>query len=140
MGSCSETVELQEQDWAFIPGPETDPPGNSLELHEIVEYAPERIAEVFLSYPGMRLVHPPEPTWWEWKARWEEQDRFIELEMSLFETEPVTWGGSGIRAHCTVQDVLKLWQAVKERCPAVWLHNSECAIHTPESFERLFAH
>jgi hypothetical protein len=129
---------LELREWSFIPGPLTRPPESSLELHDLVGYAPESVAEAFLSYPGMQLLHPADPSWWEWKARWGRDERFIELDMSLFETEPVTWGGSTITAHCSLDDLMRLWEAVRTRCQAVWLHNGDCEIHTPDSLRRLF--
>lgn len=125
--------------WSFIPGPLKNPPPDSQSLYDIVEYPPAVVADTFLSVPGMTFLQGADPSWWEWKARWETADRFIELDMSLFESEPPAWGGSAIASRCTADDLLSLWRAMRARCPAVWLHNSACEIVTPEEFSRRFA-
>src|SRR5262245_21889119 len=125
-------------DWSLIPGPERDPPTSSLALSEIVEYPLETIAAALLSFPGMKVEHPAKPTWWDWIARWKKEDSFIEFGMTLFETEPVSWGGSSVKGQCTLDDFMQLWNVVRKRCPGVWMHNEECEIHTPESFTKLF--
>jgi hypothetical protein len=124
--------------WSFIPGPRTipTPPISSLSLQEIASYMPWAIAEFFLSYPGFRLLHPAEPSWWQWKAAWESATGFISVNMTLFDNPERSWGGSDLKALCQVDDLLELWRKMRERFPAVWLHNTDCEIHTPESFQR----
>jgi hypothetical protein len=125
-------------EWSFIPGPEWNPPDSSLNLQDLVEYPPASIAEVILTYPGMVLQNAGEPTWWDWLANWHDGEETIDIGMSLFETEPESWGGSPLRGHCPAERLLSLWKAIREKFPAVWLHNNECEIHTPESFSELF--
>src|SRR5262245_26450250 len=109
-------------DWSFIPGPELDPPGDSLHLQDVTEYPPQDIAAAILSIPGMRIQNPGEPTWWEWSARWQDGDEVIDVGMSLLngeevldvgasllETEPVSWGGSSLQGACSAQRLLSLW-------------------------------
>lgn len=123
--------------WAFITGPLRDPPDSSINLHDMVDYPPDLVAGAFLACDGIVPVHPAEPSWWEWRAAWRGGDRHIDLDMTLLnDTEPLIWGGSTITARCRVEDLTALWTAVRERCPAVWLHSPDCEIFTPESFMR----
>lgn len=124
--------------WAFIPGPRSipTPPISSVSLQEIATYEPRAIAEFFLSYPGFRLLHPAEPSWWQWRAAWESTTDFISVNITLFDDPEQSWGGSYLEALCQLDDVLELWRKMRERFPAVWLHNAACEIHTPESFRR----
>lgn len=126
-------------EWSFIPGPKWDPPDSSLNLHDLIEYPPRDIAVAILAFPGMTVQHPGEPTWWDWLARWHHGEETIDVGMSLFETEPPSWGGSPLQGRCSVQRLLSLWESIREKFPAVWLHNNDCEIHTPESFRRLFS-
>jgi hypothetical protein len=132
---------LTLEGWAFIPGPRhiADPPGNSIDLHDVASYDPGEVADSLLTYPGCRLLHPASPTWWEWRAEWTDGDRFIALGMSLFETAPPTWGGSEVEALCRLEDIMGLWFSLRSRFSAAWLHNAACEVHTPESFCRSFA-
>lgn len=124
--------------WSLIPGPIENPPLDSLALHDIVRYAPEQIAATFLNYPGMRLVHDPTPSWWEWSASWKNGSQHIEIAMSLFDDEE-EWGGSPLRGQCEVASIIALWSFVCSRLPGIWMHNDACEIHTPETFVNLFA-
>ena len=121
-------------DWCLIPGPAENPPSSSVALDHCVDYAPDIVASTFLAFPGMRLVHDANPSWWDWKACWQAGGELIEVDMSLFETDPPTWGGSLIRGYCQLDEFLAFVHHVRHRLPGVWLHNSECEIHSPESF------
>lgn len=127
-------------DWDLSPGPLTNPPKYSFDLNHSVDYPPEVVADATLNFPGMRLVHEAEPTWWEWVARWERDQRWIEVGFSLSEPpepdEPC-WQGSGLRGACELPDILGLWFTIRSTVPACWMHNSNCEIHSPESFAEL---
>lgn len=123
--------------WALIPGPLSDPPASSVGLDDIEQYRPEVVAEAILAFPGMRLQHPAEPTWWDLLARWDESDRWIEVGFTLFDIEPPAWGGSVLDGRCELADILGFWAMVRGRVPACWMHNTHCEMHTPESFERV---
>lgn len=125
-------------DWFFIPGPTEHPPDSSLDLKELVEYSPGEIAETILSFLGMILQNPGRPSWWDWLARWHLEGESIDVGMSLFETEPESWGGSPLLGRCSANHLLFLWESIREKFPAVWLHNNECEIHTPNSFRQLY--
>ena len=127
-------------DLCFVSGPlELTEPAYSFDIIDAVEYPPGDIAIAFLEVPGCRLVHPGEPSWYDWKARWESGGRFIEVDMSLYDVEPVMWGGSGINMNCTPVDLLMFWESVRSRCQAVWLCDTECRLYSPERFRELYA-
>ena len=128
---------MELEGWSFIPGPLSDPPASSVILQEITEYAPADIADAILGYPGTRLVHPDSPSWWEWKASWEDGNGRIDLNLTLFEIEPPAWGGSQLTAFCGRRDVLALWMHLRASHPAIWLHGPDCSIYTPEAFLEL---
>jgi len=132
-------IQLADDVWAFIPGPREipDPPASSVTLQDVATYPPKAIARALLAYPGFGLVHAAEPSWWQWRARWERGRSFLLVGMTLFETDPVAWGGSPVSGACEINDLLSLWHALRGQFPAVWLHNNACEVHTPESFAHL---
>jgi hypothetical protein len=129
-------IQLADSDWAFIPGPREipDPPASSVTLQDVAVFPPDAVAQAFLAYPGFSLVDKPDRSWWQWQARWERGQSFLLVGMTLFETDPIAWGGSPVSGTCELDDLLALWRALRGRFPAVWLHNSSCEIHTPDSF------
>jgi hypothetical protein len=123
--------------WSFIPGPEKlEEPTYSTALCEIAIYPPDSIAAAILDFRDTQLLHAAEPPWWDWRARWEEDDRFIVLDMTLFELESgqISWGGSGLITDCLISDVLALWKVLRRPHPCVWLHSPECRVYTEVSF------
>src|SRR5437879_3306053 len=104
-------------DWSFIPGPLENPPGSSLDARDLVEYPPEVVAEAILAFPNMRVEQSADGNWWQWLATWSLGERRIDVGMTLFETEPVSWGGSPLQGDCEVADILGLWEVVRRRCP-----------------------
>ena len=127
--------------WAFVPGPAvaTVVPFSSTDVYDIATYAISAVAGAFLEIPGFRLVHPPMPTWYEWEARWERDNRALALRMSQFEDPNHSWGGSEFSAVCEPFDILAILRAIHQKFPRVWLHNAECEVHSPDSFSRLYA-
>ena len=125
------------QSWSLIPGPASNPPASSLALDDVIHHSPQTVADAILAFPGMVLVHSPDSTWWEWAARWEDGTRWIEVTMTLFDSDPPAWGGSDSRGECDLQDILHLWGHLTSAVPSCWMHNADCDIHTPESFARL---
>lgn len=123
--------------WDLTPGPLKDPPPSSVSLQHMEDYPPEIVADAILNFPGIRLLHPAEPSWWEWVARWERESRWIEVGFTLFETDPPYWGGSGLRGRCELPDILGLWFTIRNTVPGCWMHNIDCEIHSPESFAKL---
>jgi hypothetical protein len=132
-------IQLPDNYWAFVPGPSEiqDPPESSVDLQEVAMYPPDTVAQAFLGYPGFMLLHDAVPSWWQWRAGWERGRSSLVVEMTLFETDPIAWGGSGVSGYCTLEELLALWHALREQFSAMWLHNGDCEIHTPESFMRL---
>ena len=131
--------QTREQ-WSFIPGPaELAQPMNSQDLQDIEEISPAAIADSVLSFPGVRLLHPATPSWWQWRARWESGSDFIEVGMTLFEDEALSWGGSSITADCSLDDIEKFWSHLRSRHRGVWLHDPDCIIHTHDSLRHTAA-
>jgi hypothetical protein len=123
------------EDWSIIPGPaQLSQPMNSQDLQEVATYSAAEIAESLLGFPGMRLVHASTPSWWEWRARWKSGRDFIEVGMTLFDDELQSWGGSPLRADCAIDAITALWSYLLSRHRGVWLHDSDCWVHTKDSF------
>ena len=108
-------------------------PTNSQWAPEIAEHSPESLALAILAFPNVRVLHPAEPTWWEWKAEWRSDGRSITMNMTLFE-EPEFWGGSEIVVDCLAGDFLELWSFLQARLSGIWLHDPDCVMHTQGSF------
>jgi hypothetical protein len=147
MPSEVEGVEpLDLCDFAFVIGPrELSEPAFSFDMDRTEVYTPEEIADAILAAPGFELVHSASPTWSDWKARWQDADRFIELDMLACPIDPdyrpgiaVAWGGSCLTANCLLGDLLELWVAIRAKCPGVWLHGGDCRLYSPESFATAF--
>jgi len=125
--------------WALIPGPlDTSEPMNSCDLREQVEYAPEEIAKALLIYPGMRLLNDADPTWWDWKARWEGDTGFIGVNVTLMGWNDKLWGGSELSVDCSPKELITLWKHLSSAHPGIWLHDPDCEMHTEESFLKIF--
>lgn len=119
-----------KSNWAFVPGPANQfQELSSLEVQEIVELAAATVAETFLSFPGMRLTHPPEPNRWAWRAQWKSTTEFIELKFTLLQDSGENWGGSQIIADCSFSTLLSLFEPVSRRHAGIWLHDPECGMH-----------
>jgi hypothetical protein len=131
---CAHMTQIDLSSWSLVPGPEFDPPPDSLGQYEVAQYSPDDIAAAILLITGFGLQHPAEPTWWEWKARWDYSKRWIEVGMTLFDVEPLAWGGSPLSGKCMLSDIMRLWLTLRTQFPAVWMHNAQCEFHTPESF------
>jgi hypothetical protein len=58
--------------------------------------------------------------------------------MTLFEGEDGIWGGSPITADCPLDAIEALWSHLQSRHCGLWLHDSNCIIHTHESFRSCF--
>lgn len=126
-------------DWALVPGPAKNPPTSSVVLSDLTLHSPGTIAEAILSFPGMEQKGSEGGDWWSWSASWQSGIRHISIGMTLFETDPVSWGGSPLSGTCELADILGLWKAIGMQCAGVWMHNTNCDIHTPDSFEQLFS-
>src|SRR5690242_15472743 len=118
----------------LIPGPpHRQEVLDSQSIHDIAQYPIDTVAACFDRYPGMRRIgrgHDP----WHWKWKWQEGDRTIDLNFTLFEAEPPTWGGSKLEPSCTINDLLTLWRHVLQQFPAVWVHDEDCKMYTPQTF------
>lgn len=129
---------------SFVAGPLILPDDfSSVDLRDGEVYSPEAIAQAFLAVPGCRLRQAPDPSWQQWCARWESGQRYIEVDLMACPVDPQEaaghahlWGGSSLRTHCLLSDLLSFWKAVQRCCPAVWLHDTETRMWTPEAFAR----
>ncbi len=129
------TTPIILRDWAFSPGPELmDEPTDSQFVDEISQHPAKSIAATLLLIPNMEVVHPAAPSWFEWRAKWSDNDRFICLTMTLFDDLAETWGGSEIEANCLAGDIIGVWSFLLAKHPGVWLHCPDCTMHTPRSF------
>ncbi len=107
---------------------------NSQALQDIAPYPAELIAASLLAFPGMRLLNPATPSWWEWRCRWESGQDFIEVEMTLFEANIPIWGGSPILADCTTGALVDLCSHIQSQHQGIWLHDDNCVMHSLDSF------
>lgn len=135
------TIRFQTQaEWSLIPGPaELTQPMNSQDLQDIGSFSPELIADSFLSFPGVRLLHPPKPSWFHWLARWDYGRDFMQIGMTLFDDEQQSWGGSPITADCSPDQMDALWSHLQAQHSGVWLHDRDCIVHTRDSFKKAMA-
>ncbi|QDU43610.1 hypothetical protein Mal52_20860 [Symmachiella dynata] len=111
-------------------------------------YTPKEIADAILAVSQVRLVHDAKPAWSAWVARWESGDHHIEFDITDCPFDPdneirpgITsyWGGSKFETHCTMLELLNVWRGIQKRCPGVWLHNTDCRMYSPESFQKTFS-
>jgi hypothetical protein len=122
---------------ALVPGPiAIEQPLYSFQVYDpIIGYPPEEIAAALLSIPGMRRANSGKIATGKWKARWKQEDRYLELDFTLMEPdEGVVWGGSHLQGRCRKSDVVNIWLALREQFEGVWLHDAKCRLWTPESF------
>lgn len=127
---------------SFVAGPLILPNDfSSVDLRDGAVYSPEAIAQAFLAVPGCRLLQAPDASWQQWRARWESGQRWIEVDLAACPVAPeeaashaFLWGGSGVKTHCLLADLLTFWKAIQDRCPAVWLHDAETRMWSPEAF------
>ena len=130
---------FNQKGWALVPGPvDIQVPFSSLDLRKQVEYSPADIAKSLLQYTGMHLLSEAKPTWWDWKARWEGDEQFLELDLTLMGKSEDIWGGSEICSDCSAEVVIALWEHLKTTHPGIWLHSPDCVMHTVSSFRKEF--
>ena len=129
----------EKLDLAIVPGPpQLVEPAVSFETHEILQYPPHRVADAILAAPNTTLKSSNDPTWWDWSAMHHAADGTIKIDFTLFDTEPVSWGGSSLVFDCGPQSLLDFWLAIRLACPAAWLHDASCRLYSPESFSELY--
>ncbi len=122
--------------WAFVPGPNLmEEPTDSQIIQEISEHSAASVAATLLAFPGTQVIHPAEPSWWQWTAEWRSDERSIGLGMTLMNDEEsqTMWGGSMIDANCLAGDIIEIWTVLQARHAGVWLH-ADCIMHTQQSF------
>jgi hypothetical protein len=136
--------------WYLFPGPLAPraEPVHTVALDEITEYDYPEVAAAILAVPGARCLHPSEPRWDNWRAVWERDERTIEVDMfpdcEHLSSEKLCrciWSGGWLHCNCKVGDLAGFLQAVRARCPGVWLcdggdhiEHGGSRLHTPETF------
>jgi hypothetical protein len=143
-GSTAQSRLLDLTEMSLSAGPlELREPAFSFEGHSLVLHPPAAISEAILAVPGSRLLQPAEPSWNAWKARWEQRERYIDLDINALEVEPgdcgglsLAWENTALNTHCLLSDILMLWESVLSRCPGVWLHDLDCRLWSPGSFSK----
>jgi hypothetical protein len=131
--------------WLLVPAlAELKEPAYSFELNDLPLYPPEVIADAILSAPGVRLAQPAQPSWKDWKARWEEKGRYIEIAINALEAESengkiLAWESSSIRLHCRPSELLAVWEVIRSKCPGVWLDDEHSRLWSPRSFAERFS-
>ncbi len=125
--------------WDLVPGPLTlTDPAYSIQIDESVDYPPKVVEQAILSVPNTRLLSTSKPSWWEWKAQHTAADGEVLVSFSLFETTPVLWGGSSLEIDCGPRSLLEFWLKIRESCPAIWLHDEDCRLYSPDGFREVF--
>lgn len=110
-------------------------------------YTADEISDAILSVPGVKLVHDASPNWDSWAARWQNGSHFIEFDVTECPLDPdneqrpglsAYWGGSKFETYCTVDEILFVWRAIQEKCPGVWLHDTDCRMYNLTIFSETF--
>ena len=56
------------------------------------------------------------------------------MGMTLFENEKTMWGGSPLNGLCLLSELKELVAFINQEQGAVYIHDSNCAINTAESY------
>jgi hypothetical protein len=129
--------------WLLVPAPpDLREPIHSFDPYEIPVYSPGTVAAAILSAPGMRIDRPT-PSWEDWRAHWEESGHFIEIGINAMEAVSdhgtvLAWESSPLRVHCGLSEFLAVWEAIRSRCPGVWLDDEVSRLWSPRSFAERF--
>lgn len=129
---------------AIIPGPlQFQEPYYSTAMYQMEMYPAREVIACFSSLAGVTLLQRGSEEgvgWYDWKWRWEQADRRIDIGFSIFDEPeyPIFWGGSELNTDCLYADILRLWRALQSRLPAVWVHGDDCRVYTPPSFVETF--
>jgi hypothetical protein len=136
-------VQLIDSDeLSLTPGPATfDEPFFTIHMRAPDAIPAERIANALRAIPGVREVKPPEPKWNDALFEWRKDDFHIRIGMTFFEaTDPPEWAGSPLDIRCLPEQLLSIWEALREHLPNIWLQDlSDCRLYTPRSFAKELA-
>lgn len=128
-------------EWAIVPGPTVLPapvyPSDG-RYGNIVEVCPERAANVFAAIAAVTVAQREDRDWWSWRATYRGPRGLIELEMTLYETEPPLWGGCVLSGVTDARELLALWREVLIRLPSTYLHSSEARLYSVAGFCEAF--
>jgi hypothetical protein len=119
----------------FITGPVgVAEPLYSFDVREFEHYGAESIVDAIRSFPGTRLLHPPEPRWEDWQAAWEANSRMMLLDNLYTFDDTNEWGELRVTCDCLLEDLLGLWGTLRKRHPGVWLMCNTERMYSPTSF------
>jgi hypothetical protein len=147
MKPCQEVYLLCDHKFALIPGPLSfDEPFYSVHLQDMEDYPAANVAHMLSRLDHVTVLSQGGEhgyDWFKWRWRWELEDRLIGWKVSVFEPEDessaVYWGGSELTTLCTFADLVRLWNIIRARYPAVWLDDSEdTRMDAPHSFLQTF--
>jgi hypothetical protein len=143
---------ISGENLSMVPGPgDLHAPMPSISVEEVAQYFARDIVEtlksienVVIEEDGTRSASRQRSIrtfdWWEIRWRWSVVDDSIAGDFTLLEDgDDPLWGGSNLRLECTCRELLLFWQAIRRRHPAIYLHDADCLLHTPESFIEKFA-
>ncbi|HYH67902.1 MAG TPA: hypothetical protein VD866_24610 [Urbifossiella sp.] len=120
-------------DLFFSSGPATvTEPEFSHCVSGIVEYPAEAVATAVAALPGFVSVEDGE---YSRAWRWEQGARWVEVVVDADNTDDGgVWLASVVRADCTFDDLVTVWEQLRRSIPAVYLHEPTCRMLTPRSF------
>jgi hypothetical protein len=123
---------------SLIPGPSVvDYIMDSQQIQEIAEYKVFDVIEHLCSLENVTLLQNGGNDAFNWKFRWQKEQRFIEIGMTTMDGLPDSiWGGSELKCHCAKDDVLDLWLGVKSKFENTWFHDGNCTIYSLEAFQQ----
>ena len=139
--AAGEALDLSRHGISIVPGPRLGRTGmSSVDLSEIEEVEPERVAHTLLAIPGTRLTSDARPASWEWRAEFESPESRIYVRMTLLEPQarPPLWGGFDLGGLATPRDVARIARHLKDVHRGVWLHDANSIMYAPEDFEAEF--
>ena len=128
-------------EWAIVPGPAVLPEPifpSDARCGQIVEYSPEQVADAFAGIAAVTVEPCPDSDWWSWQATYRGTRDLIELEMTLYDTEPPLWGGTVLSGGTDACDLLALWRKVLRRLPSTYLHSTEARLYSVAAFSEAF--
>lgn len=122
---------------AVIPGPEKyTTPLFSTNVVNIVQYEIDSVVKALLKLDFIEITSPENSTYWQWRAVLTRQERNIGIDMSCLDQDEVFWGGSNLMGDCRIEDVLEVLQVLATNgIVSVFMHDSECEMHTLGSIE-----
>ena len=125
---------------SLVPGPQYEDDDvdvqHSVDLRHFAQYPAAEVIETIQTIPSITVRRRPrqhlERCRWEYRSG----DGVIAIRFSLMGDESV-WGGCFLECDCPVRDLVRLWNQLRVRHAATWLHADTCTMYTPRAFENL---